>query len=129
MNFNREIAKADTLFKKNYADSAEIIVNNTVNDLLNAGLLNEWAINALGYQYMEAKQLDMASELFLINTRHFPRSANAWDSLGEIYYETGKLDAGIQAYQESLRLNPQNQNAQKMLKKMTEQNPAGDQAK
>ena len=63
-------------------------------------------MNALGYRLVNAGNLPMALSVFRINTRAFPRSANAWDSLGEALVATGNRDAAITAYRRALAIDP-----------------------
>jgi len=118
MQLLRDLGIADALFSTGNADSAESIINNAVNSQVNRNTMNEWTINALGYQYISDKNFSMALGLFKYNTDRYPQSANAWDSLGEGYYKIGKWALGLMAYEKSLVLNPQNQNAQFMLEKI-----------
>ena len=59
-----------------------------------------------------------ALEIFKLNVHLFPKSANAFDSLGEIYAESGDIKLAIQNYEQSLKLNPQNRNAEVQLKNL-----------
>ena len=47
-----------------------------------------------------------------------PQSANAYDSLGEAYMKAGDNEKAIKNYKKSLELNPENNNAKKMLEKL-----------
>ncbi|HMI77617.1 MAG TPA: DUF2911 domain-containing protein [Ferruginibacter sp.] len=66
----------------------------------------EVEINAYGYQLMGANSNDKAIEIFVINTNRFPKSANAWDSLGEAYFTKGDKKNAIASFKKSLSLNP-----------------------
>ena len=81
-------------------------------------LLGEDFINAYAYSLLLHPSTSSAAlELFLLNTRAFPKSVNAWDSLGEAYQKTGKLKNAAAAYQQVLALDPENTNARQALKK------------
>lgn len=80
--------------------------------------LLERTINAKGYDLMEEKKLKEAIEIFKLNVFAFPRSANALDSLGEAYLEAGDRKSAIENYKKSLSLNPENENAREVLKKL-----------
>ena len=47
-----------------------------------------------------------------------PKSANTYDSLGEAYMKSGDKEMAIASYKKSLKLNPGNNNAVDMLKKL-----------
>ena len=48
----------------------------------------------------------------------YPSSANAYDSLGEAYMIKGERNLAIRNYRRSLELDPNNDNAAKMIEKM-----------
>ena len=80
--------------------------------------LLEKAINAKGYDLIEEKKLKEAIEIFKLNVFAFPRSANAFDSLGEAYLEAGDKASAIENYKKSLALDPENGNAREVLKRL-----------
>jgi len=67
---------------------------------------SEVEINNYAYQVMNNGQNDKAIEIFQANTQRFPKSANAWDSLGEGYATKGDKDNAIKSFKKSLSLNP-----------------------
>jgi len=79
---------------------------------------NENELNRLGYRFMQKQKMDEAIFIFSINVEQFSNSANAYDSLGEAYLKNGQTKLAIQNYEKSLKLNPENKNAIKMLKKL-----------
>jgi tetratricopeptide (TPR) repeat protein len=76
---------------------------------------DEREFNALGYRLFGQARLAEAIWVFEVNTRRFPDSWNAHDSLGEGYMKAGRTKDAIRSYERSLRLNPANANAKKML--------------
>jgi tetratricopeptide (TPR) repeat protein len=80
--------------------------------------LLEDVINAKGYDLMNEKKLKESIEIFKLNTIAFPKSANAFDSLGEAYLESGDKKSAVENYKKSLELNPGNENAREVLKKI-----------
>ncbi|MBN2091724.1 tetratricopeptide repeat protein [candidate division KSB1 bacterium] len=79
---------------------------------------NENEFNSLGYRLMGSGKIKDAIEIFKINAEHYPQSANVYDSLGEAYLKSGDTKKAIQNYQKSLKLNPENNSAKEMLKKL-----------
>jgi imidazolonepropionase-like amidohydrolase len=75
-------------------------------------------LNALGYALINHNQLDSAIAIFQLNAETFPRSANVWDSLAEAHMKAGRKEPAIANYRKSLELNPKNENAKEMLKKL-----------
>ena len=80
--------------------------------------MDEAELNALGYQLIRAGQLPEAIRILQLNVEAFPHSSNTYDSLGEAYMDAGDTIRAVANYQESLRLNPKNSNAVKMLRKL-----------
>jgi tetratricopeptide (TPR) repeat protein len=81
----------------------------------------EESLNNLGYSYFNKKQTDLSIQIFTLNCLEYSQSANAYDSLGEIYEAIGKLELAKQNYQKSLDLNPKNENAAQMIIKIDAQ--------
>ncbi len=67
---------------------------------------NEIEINNYGYQLLNLCQNDKAIEILTINTQRFPKSANAFDSLGEAYAIKGDKPNAIKNFKKSLSMNP-----------------------
>lgn len=66
----------------------------------------EVELNNYGYQLLNQTQFDKAIEVLALNTKRFPKSANAWDSLGEAYALKGDKDNAIKNFKKSLSMNP-----------------------
>ena len=79
---------------------------------------NEGELNNLGYELLEVNKVKEAIKIFKLNTKEFPDSDNAYDSLGEAYMINGEKELAIKNYSKSLELNPKNSNAIKMLSKL-----------
>ncbi len=73
--------------------------------------LNEQELNAWGYQLLSQKKPAEALAILKLNATLFPKSANAYDSLGEIQELTGNTKEALVSYRQSLTLNPENKNA------------------
>jgi CubicO group peptidase (beta-lactamase class C family) len=79
-----------------------------------------WRINSTGYLLMGEGHLDLAEEVFLLNTRLGPEVANTWNSLGECQKAMGKYEEAIASYQKALDLDPDSPVAQEMIDEMKE---------
>jgi tetratricopeptide (TPR) repeat protein len=77
-------------------------------------------LNAFGYEVMGNNEIDGAVKVFEMNAKMFPESANVWDSLAESHMKAGNMDKAQEYYKKSLELEPRNQNAKDMLKKISE---------
>lgn len=69
----------------------------------------EGVIDYFGYSFMRDlpdQEMGKALSFFELNARSYPRSPNAWASLGEAYAESGKTDLARRAFARSLELRP-----------------------
>src|SRR6266851_8838660 len=80
----------------------------------------EGSLNVFGYDLLEKKDFAGAIQIFKLNTELFPESANVWDSLAEGYMKSGDLKKAQETYEKVLVLDPANENAKEMLKKIKE---------
>lgn len=81
-------------------------------------VFDEDQLNDLGYKLMTGGKLKEAIRVFQLNVESYPASANAYDSLGEAYMKNGDRERAIENYEKSLKLDPTNQNAVEVLKKL-----------
>jgi len=75
----------------------------------------ESRVNAAGYAAGFAGDLERAKYLLELNTELFPRSANAWDSLGEITLYLGDKNRAIDLYKKALEIDPASTNAAEQI--------------
>jgi outer membrane protein assembly factor BamD (BamD/ComL family) len=75
-------------------------------------------LNRLGYELLEQNKFQKAIAIFKLNIEEYPQEGNPYDSLGEAYMKIGDKELAIKNYEKSLELNPKNQNAVEMLKKL-----------
>ena len=76
----------------------------------------EQFINGQGYRFLQNREVEAAIATFEINVSLFPNSANAYDSLGEGYLLLGNKAKAKWNYEKSLELDPNNDNAKRVLK-------------
>lgn len=81
--------------------------------------ITEYLINSLGYKALAKKDFEGAISLFALNCELYPSSANTYDSLGEAYMLSGNFFMATESYRRSVELDPKNQNAVKMLEKLS----------
>jgi len=86
----------------------------------NTIVFREQEMNILGYRYLQDGKTKDAIKLFKLNTIAFPGSWNVYDSLGEAYLKDGQTDLAIKNYEKSLEIDPNNENARKVLKEIKE---------
>lgn len=120
--------KAYDMPKKSVADALLAVINekgidagishyNAIKDAESYSL-NENEMNAIGYQLMGSDKVAEANKVFQLIIEAFPKSSNAYDSLGESLMNLGKNDLAIKNYRKSVALNSNNQNGIDFLKKL-----------
>jgi predicted alpha/beta superfamily hydrolase len=77
----------------------------------------EQLINYMGYEYLgNPNKINEAIRFFELNTKNYPTSFNAFDSLGDGYAVKGEKEKAIAAYKKSIEINPNVEETQKKLK-------------
>lgn len=76
----------------------------------------ELRVNMLGYRLMGWQKLLEAIKVFRLNVELYPGSFNTYDSYAEALLNNGDSLASIENYERSLELNPDNTNAERILK-------------
>ncbi|MFK7847060.1 MAG: serine hydrolase [Rhodothermales bacterium] len=98
--------KAAQFIMDGQLDQAKVAITSALDTSLDSGLYFEHSINALGYQYLQNEQTDMAILVFQFNAQSFPESWNVHDSYGEALAVAGRYKEAIAAYERSVTLNP-----------------------
>ncbi len=83
--------------------------------------INEDNLNRLGYRLLRNKKIQDAIMIFKLNVDIHQDYANGYDSLAEAYMNAGENELAIKNYRKSLELDPGNNNAKEMLKKLRKQ--------
>jgi hypothetical protein len=99
-NFQTLQVKAGLLRETGKADESDKLMKEAL------ALANENELNNYGYQLLGQNNFDKAIEVLALVTTRFPKSANAWDSLGEAYALKGDKESAIKHFKKSLSLNP-----------------------
>jgi len=81
-------------------------------------VFSENDFNTLGYNFITRGMINAAIEVFKMNVEMNSQSANANDSLAEAYMKSGNKEKAILYYKKVLELDPDNENAKTMLKKL-----------
>ena len=69
----------------------------------------------MGYELLENNNTKEAIEVFKHAVSEYPKSANAYSYLAAAYMTVGERDLAIRNYDKALELNPENENAKRML--------------
>ena len=78
----------------------------------------ENVLNMLGYQLLWREMPETAINVHKLNILENPDSANPYDSLGETYEATGKIDLAIEAYEKAIAINPEMSSAVEALERL-----------
>ena len=79
----------------------------------------ESIINNMAYGHLQNENSrELAIQFFKFNVANYPDSFNAYDGLGEAYLMINDKNKALENYEKSLRLNPNNENAKKMIDKL-----------
>jgi len=72
---------------------------------------SESELNTLGYQLLGEGRAKDAVRVFERNAESFPRSSNAFDSLGDAYVQAGERELAMMSYSHATALDPGNRHA------------------
>jgi tetratricopeptide (TPR) repeat protein len=112
------ISELQKALEVNSVDDAIVIVSTSIKSNPNLFMMDDAAINELGYKYLNDKKLEDAFSIFKFNVTLNPNSSNVYDSLGKIYLLQKDTVNAIENYKKSVALNPDNANAIKVIKKI-----------
>jgi tetratricopeptide (TPR) repeat protein len=59
-----------------------------------------------------------AIAIFKTNLQEYPKSASAYDGVGDAYSRSGQKESAIESYQNALKLDPHDRNAADALRKL-----------
>ena len=81
-------------------------------------VFREDKMNILGYTLLEDGMTDAALYVFELNTKNYPKSWNACDSLADGYRASGNHAKAKHCYEMALKINPEFQAAKNKLEKL-----------
>lgn len=84
--------------------------------------ISEQELIVAGYKLLHNGNAKHAAEVFKLSIEVFPDKDNPYDSYAEALMTLGKNEEAIKNYKKSLQLNPNNNNAKKMLIKLEKNN-------
>ncbi len=83
--------------------------------------VNEDQLNRLGYAYLSKDKTKIAQDVFKVNMLLYPESSNVYDSYAEACMTLGEKELAIKNYTKAFKLNPKNNHAALMVKKLQEE--------
>lgn len=117
-SIENQIEKTNKIFESQYDKTAEDQLLNLLKEAKSTNLIDESSLTSLGYEYLHKNKTLLSITFFKYCVEMFPESYNAYDSLGEAYMKAGNKPLAIKNYQKSLDLNPDNDQARKMLEQL-----------
>lgn len=81
---------------------------------------DESQINNLGYKMIGTKQFKKAETLFKLNIANNPNSGNCYDSIGDLYLETGDKTSAVESFKKALTLKEIPETKEKLQKLLNE---------
>ncbi|MBU9935315.1 MAG: tetratricopeptide repeat protein [Ferruginibacter sp.] len=115
------LARLRDLFLAGKPDEVEKEAKKMIGDPKYRYINFESRINDAGYSMLNGKQAEASLFVFQLNTRLFPKSANAWDSMAEACWKLKQKDKAIEYYNKAIELDPHGatgENARRMLKQV-----------
>lgn len=110
MNENNAITdpmqKLKTLFFMGKLEEVEMETKKMVNDPVYRYIDFEGNFSEAGRMFIKRKQSDIAIQIFEMNTRLFPTSANSWLGLADAYAGAGQKEKAFDAYRKVVSLDP-----------------------
>jgi len=81
-------------------------------------VINENYLNRRGYNLLQGGKVELARDLFKINTLLYPTSGNVYDSYAEALMINKEFEQAILNYNKAISLDPKNENAVKMIEEI-----------
>ena len=100
------VTRVERLLAAGDSAGAEQALREAQNAVVNRFRSLERDVNALGYRLLGAGDADRAVAVFRLNTRAYPRSANAFDSMGEGLLAAGRREEAVAAYRKAVEIEP-----------------------
>ncbi|MEM9259666.1 MAG: tetratricopeptide repeat protein, partial [Bacteroidota bacterium] len=77
-------------------------------------------LNYVGYEYLSEEEVQRAISVFQLAISEDPENADLFDSLGEAFFIAKDYQQAKENYEQSLLLNPNNDNAEEYLEEIAE---------
>lgn len=110
-----------TLASEIIKDGGTESIDASLNKIKKAGssiYFDEISIDRIGFEWMNKGNISKAIEVFKLNVETFPQSFSVFNSLGEAYMKNGEKIFAKKNFEKSLELNPQNENAKRILEQL-----------
>jgi len=103
-NYTGKLAELETIIKQKFGKK----------------LNRPFYLNRMCGIHLQKSQIEKALVFGRLNVELFPKNANNWDTLGEVYYKKGDTTKALECYQKALRLDPLMESSKQMIKKINQ---------
>jgi tetratricopeptide (TPR) repeat protein len=110
--------RAEKLFRENKKDEAGTALDSVFQIADKHKLINEFFMDVLAYNYFSEKDEQILYAILKKKIEFFPKSPTAYVTLGYAYYKNNKKELAITNFENVLKLDPDNRNAKKMIKRL-----------
>jgi tetratricopeptide (TPR) repeat protein len=117
-NMQFDLDQSEKLYRQNKLVEANAFLDSVFQQGKRAGLINEFFIYVLAYNYSTKQDEQILYAILEKNIEFFPQSSTAHELLAYVYYEHGHKERAIDQYKKVLQLDPQNRNAIKMIERL-----------
>ena len=109
---------AENLFRENKTEAAETALGSVFQIGDNEGLINEFFVGVLAYNYTSDKDEPIVYAILKKNIEFFPKSSTAYEALAYAYFSHGRKAQAIECIKKVRVLDPDNRNANKMIERL-----------
>jgi len=120
------LERAETLYKDGNPHRAKAALDSVFRIGKDFGLVTEFFINVLAYNYSTGNNERMLIAVLSKNIEFFPTSPSAHESLAYGYSSIGKRELALKYYRKALELDPDNRSYLKAVRKLQRKGNAGE---
>jgi tetratricopeptide (TPR) repeat protein len=110
--------RAEILYRENKQNEAGTALDSVFRIAEKNNLINEFFMDVLAYNYFSGKDEQILYAILKKKIELFPKSPTAYQALGYAYYKNNKTELAIKNFENVLKLDPDNRNAKKMIKRL-----------
>ncbi len=114
------IKRAESLLRGNKDVEGNAALDSVFQVAFRYDLVNEFFMDVLAYNYLSGADEQILYAVLKKKIEFFPKSPSAFESLADAYFRNNKKSEAIDFYKKVLKLDPENTNASKMLKRLQE---------
>lgn len=112
------LSLAEKLFREDKTEAAEAALDSVFQIGNKQGLINEFFVGVLAYNYTSDKDEPILYAILKKNIEFFPKSSTAYEALAYAYFTHGRKEPAIAYFKKVLELDPDNRNAKKMIERL-----------